>query len=429
MKPQERTSFRELNKSPLIKFPIKESISTYAHKVSLTIQVQLGGIELPLDKNFNRRQYMAEHFAIFDRVQRLIRCIVECKTHDGDAVSTNNALEFARGISAGYWENMHLQLRQLPTIGPAANRRLVQADVKTIRQLANMATSDIERILSRNPPLGKKILDYAKAFPTLSIKAEIVEKVIKVGRPVKVKIKARLGCTHVKVSSWKNQTSPLTFLATVSNGYLAHLERGSMKRLETGFDVTFMAELTGPDDIITCQIACDEVVGTVKTIDLKPDFPLSAFSMPQAHPETISTGTKIIAKSTGDNTEFELGDLDESDLLAAIDDADATCMTQAQGSGNDRFLDIDALDVSERDERRKEQDEVFIDQADENDNAGEPTQMANGKWECNHICANGGLTRAGKLCSHKCCREGLNKPRPRSKIKVGEIHNSMFSEV
>lgn len=41
----------------------------------------------------------------------------------------------------------------------------------------------------------------------------------------------------------------------------------------------------------------------------------------------------------------------------------------------------------------------------------EPVKLPNGRWQCNHACTGGNLTKAGKQCSHKCCLEGLDRPR------------------
>jgi ribosome assembly protein YihI (activator of Der GTPase) len=41
--------------------------------------------------------------------------------------------------------------------------------------------------------------------------------------------------------------------------------------------------------------------------------------------------------------------------------------------------------------------------------------MANGKWTCSHACANGKVLKNGKQCKHRCCHEGLDKPRKMKK--------------
>src|SRR5450756_535314 len=176
MKPQERPFLREFNKSPFIKYPIKETVSTTAHKISLMIQIQLGGIDHPTDNDFAvvRRQFLTGKGIIFDRIHRLIRCVIDCKAFDCDAVSTRHALDLARSLIAEFWENSNLQLRQIPQVGPAAVRKLVSNDINSIEKLMQKDTSTIERIMSKNPPYGRKTKDILMGFPNLSVGSEIV---------------------------------------------------------------------------------------------------------------------------------------------------------------------------------------------------------------------------------------------------------------
>jgi ATP-dependent DNA helicase HFM1/MER3 len=398
MKPTERICFRELNKSPFIKSPIKENISTFAHKVSLIIQIQLGAVDLPTDKDFNtiRRQYLAEKNIVFDRVHRLTRCVVDCKTYDHDAVATHNSLELSRSILAEYWENSPLQLRQINGIGPAALRKLVQKNITTLAHLASMDTASIERVLSRNPPFGKKILDFVNDLPWLTLDAEIVKKILKSGAPVKVQIRARLGLANTKFPSFQHKTLSLTFLAEVSSGDLGHYWRGSIKRLEKAFEITFICELLDPEDTVTCQIACDELVGTVRRVVLKPDIPESAFS-PRPAPKADG-----IRASNGD-ADFEWDDIEEADFLAALTSIEGEfTRTQRNSYGrDDNFKDIDLFD----DEGHITiPEEVVAEQV-------EPLQLPSGKWMCNHRCSDGRETKSGNACKHKCCHEGIDKPR------------------
>ncbi|KAI9745516.1 MAG: Sec63 [Claussenomyces sp. TS43310] len=418
MKPQERSSFRDFNKSPFIKYPIKETIASCAHKISLIIQVQLGGVELPMDKDFNviRRQYLSEQSIVFDRVHRLVRCVIDCKVYDGDAISIRNALEFARSISAGYWENGVLQLRQLPMIGLAANRRFVQADITSIQHVADMATSDIERVLSRNPPFGKKILDHAKAFPSLTLSAEIVGKVFRPGQQPKVQIRARLGYANAAVPFWRQRNLSLVFLTDVSDGTLAHFWRGTIKTLEKQLDLSFVAELAGPDDFITCHVACEEVVGTAKSVKVRPEIPPSAFPSHSTKPVV-----RFASATTKKNSEFDEDDLDENDLLAAVNDVEGNDRTLPEHDTCDDFADVDEFEDEMFDETPIEDDSPLYEVAQE------PTRMINGKWECNHICKNEGLTKSGKPCSHRCCREGLDKPRRPAKPRSPEADGSRIS--
>jgi ATP-dependent DNA helicase HFM1/MER3 len=403
LKPNERASYRDLNKSPFIKSPIKENIMTYAHKVSLLIQVQLGGVDLPMNKEFGgiRRQFLSEKTICFDRVQGLVRCVVECKAYECDAVATCNALELARSISAEFWENSTLQLRQIPNIGPAAVRKLIQANIKTIEQIVKIDAAAIERILSRNPPFGMKILEFTASFPRLTLRAHIMRKILKEGSPVKVQVKAQLGFSNAKVPYWNRRMPCMTFVASISNGTLAHIWRGPIKKLEKGFDVTFTGELWGVEDTVICQLACEELVGTVQTVVIEPDIPACAFPPPKPVSAAevlgpVEIGTQPVRSGDPENgVEVTIGDV-----------KDGLCENIGSDYGGDSVFD-DFVDINTFDEN------IEIEHGDEEreTSVSEPVQMKNGKWQCNHKCRDGQLTKNGQPCKHRCCREGLDKPR------------------
>lgn len=404
MKPTERGAFREFNKSPFIKYPIKENVSTTAHKISLIIQVQLGCVDTPIDREFNRRQYQTDKVIVFERIHRLVRCIVDCKAVDCDALAAQNALELSRSISAEYWEHLPSQLRQIPSIGPAAVKKMVTAGINSVERLIATDSATIERILTRNPPFGHKLLDTLKAFPRLTLTAEIMGRIVKSGQLPKVKIRARLGLKNQKTPSWRHRQISLTFVAGISNGNLAHFWRGNIKNLEKGFEVHFSTELSNSSDAISCFLACDEIVGTVQSVILAPNIPDSLF--PVVQPSQKVVPKVIISTDDGDgdsDADFEWDDdIADHDLLAAVKNAEKS----AGNTANDKLLPDQFIDI----------DDIANQQATasgENDDAErpEPVQMANGKWMCNHICRGGVALKNGKTCKHKCCHEGLDKPR------------------
>jgi ATP-dependent DNA helicase HFM1/MER3 len=380
--------------------------------VSLIVQIHLGGVDLPMDEEFNiiKRQFLSEKSIIFERMLRLIRCVVECKAHECDAVATCNALELLRSIVAGFWENTTLQLRQLPTIGPAAVRKLVQSNVKTVGQLVAMDSAAIERVMSRNPPFGKKILDLVAIFPRLTLRADIKKKAIKAGQPVKVQIKAQTGYLNVKFPAWNRKTPPVTFTASVSDGNLAHIWRGSLKRLEKGFDLTFTCELLCPTDTIICQLACEEIIGTIQSVELKPEIPASAFPPPKPIlPQAKAAPTRVPAKAV-------LSAEEEAEIIAMLEEEEEDIGQVPPGSdfrgGSilDDFVDIDDLQIAAVGGKDEPEPKV-----------PEPVRMENGRWRCNHKCrdAQGNyLNKNGVPCKHLCCREGLDKPRKLQKKKV-----------
>lgn len=406
MKPQERPFLREFNKSPFIKYPIKETVSTTAHKISLMIQIQLGGIDHATDKDFAvvRRQFLTDKGIIFDRVHRLIRCVIDCKAFDCDAVSTRHALDLARSLVAEFWENSNLQLRQIPQVGPAAVRKLVSNDINSVEKLMQKDTSTIERILSKNPPYGRKTKDILMGFPNLSVSSEIVGRApSKPGQNPKVSVKVVLSYKNDKTPVWKGKKPSLTFMAETTDGKLVHFWRCNIMKLEKGCEIKFHVELSGPDEEIKCWVACEEIVGTIRSCVLKHNLPAFAFPAPATRLKPNNQPSTTEKKAPLDDAdEFGGDDLKDDDMLAVIESIEPV----ERGYGSDEFEDIDDLEIPKSTKSKKEQKQAtFV----------PSVQMANGKWTCSHDCADGKILKNGKQCKHRCCHEGLDKPRKEKK--------------
>lgn len=355
--------------------------------------------EGPGAQNHYQSQYSTEKKIVFERVQRLIRCIVDCKAFDCDAISTRHALGLTRSLAAEYWENSNLQLRQIPQIGPATNRKLAAGNVNSVEQLASMDTASIERIMGRNPPYGRKLLDTMTGFPLLTLSVNILGTApSKPGENPKVKIKACLGFKNPNVPVWQRKRPSITFTAESSNGTLVYFWRANISKLDQGTDVDFIAELCGPGDSITCYVSCDEIVGTIQSLNVTSNIPASAF--PPA--DTVDKGFAPVAKNSQRETdEFGGDDFDDDDMMAAVKSAD-----DLGGYDSDEFVDIDEMETAAR--------------ISNEETAGtlESTQMKNGRWKCNHTCRSGKLLKNGQVCKHKCCTEGLDKPRkPRKRAR------------
>ncbi|KAG4443821.1 hypothetical protein IFR05_000721 [Cadophora sp. M221] len=415
MKPNERPFLREFNKSPFLKYPIKETITTTPHKVSLLIQIQLGGIEDPAEKDFAtvRRQFGMEKTIIFERIQRLIHCVVDCKAHDCDSISARHALDLARSISAGFWEFSNLQLRQIPQFGPVATRKLVSNSIQSVEELGKMDTATIERLMSKNPPFGRKIKDTISTFPSLRIASEIMGRIAEKSKgPPKVQVKASLSYENDKVPVWKNRKPSMTFMAETTDGRLVHFWRGNISKLERGFDIKFTVEVSAPDMDIKCWVACEDIVGTVKTCLLKHNIPASEFppTLPVTKPKTDPQITNRPSLFT-ESDEFGADDLEDDDMIAAANDVEIA----RSDYGSDDFLDIDdaeliAKSTVEKPKKGKEQKVKGPKEVKEAEIL-ESFQMANGKWTCNHTCRDGQLLKNGQPCKHYCCRAGVDKPR------------------
>lgn len=403
MKPNQRPCLREFNQSPFMKFPINGNISTTSQKISLLIQSQLSGIEHPIAKEFQplRRQFMIEKSVILDRMKRLIRCVVECKAYDCDAVSTRHALGLSRSFSAGFWENSNLQLQQISQIGPAASRRLVTNNVNNIEKLASLDTATIERYVGKNPPFGRQTKDRLLGFPSLTLQIHLTNQMVtKSGLKPKIKIGVRLGFSNVKIPVWNDKKPSLTFTAeTTNSGHLVHFWRGSILQLEHGHEFDFTVELPSVDDEIKCIVACDDIVGTEKTSSLQHGIPASGFPPPT--PKKAAVSSKDSENKSHLDDEFGGNDLQDSDFLNLASDMEHV-------RDWDGFVDVD--DVAAQTSKKSTTATALKTSAS--------IQMPNGKWTCNHSCRDG-LRKNKNPCKHRCCQEGLDKqPKPRIRTKV-----------
>jgi hypothetical protein len=102
MKPAERHLFAEINRHPLIDWPIKESISKPWHKAFLHVQLTLTGAEYPAKLSGKGiKELMREKPRIFKVLRCVLCAAVELMSLSHDGVGVKNALMLLRCIAAG----------------------------------------------------------------------------------------------------------------------------------------------------------------------------------------------------------------------------------------------------------------------------------------------------------------------------------------
>ncbi|KAI0477613.1 hypothetical protein GGR56DRAFT_665524 [Xylariaceae sp. FL0804] len=419
-KPAERIVFRELNKSSFVLHPIKETITQTWHKIFMIVQIHLGGVELPNEKDisFIKQDLQRVKKQVFDRLNRLVRCIVDCKAFDGDGLGTKNALELARAIAANSWENKPSQLSQIPGFGPVTVRKWASHGVLTVLGIADKSFLDIERIASRNPPYGRNLLKTLEDFPRLTMKADVDDSRVPQNGPVSVTLRVNLGHSNTRnAPTWKSQVPALTFVVVTTDGALAYFWRSNMKNINgaTGINLRFPVALTAPNQKITCYFSCEEIVGTQVVKKLEPRIPASVFrsaAKSRTNSNPLEQGVLDIAQDHEYEDYEDYGDeVADEDMLHVVEDR------TANGSKPSPELLDEAEDDLPPIEDLLSRDDLASALAS-NDNPisssiPEPAKMDNGRWMCSHACRNGGRTKSGKPCSHKCCREGVEKPRKR----------------
>jgi ATP-dependent DNA helicase HFM1/MER3 len=386
----------------------------------MIVQIYLGGVDLPTDKDtsFIRQDLARERRLVFDRLSRLVRCLIDCKAFEVDGLGTKAALELARSIAAHAWENKPAQLSQIPGFGAVTVRKWISHGILTVLGVADKSIQDIERIASRNPPYGRTIQKALENFPRLTLRVDLIESrapSFQSDEPVSITLKVHLGhCNPTAVPRWNDRVPTLSFVALTSDGDLAYFWRGNMNKLDrlNGLDLKFPVGLTAPNQTIFCHFSCEEIVGTQVMKTLEPNIPASVFR----NVRTCTT-QRSISKSDLIDDEEDYGDISDETMLEALESPSQATNNPSHefpsplGQVEEEFLLIDEL-LSQ----------------DDTSPGSEPARMANGRYVCNHQCGNRGLTKSGKPCTHQCCREGLEKyrrPKPLKKSScLGSRHES-----
>lgn len=150
--------------------------------MSLIIQSVLGGADMPWDKDVQKHktQYQTDVATVFRHIQRLIRCIADCQISVGDSVAVMNALLLQRSLQSQAWDDGPMHMRQIPSIGIVAVRKLVNAGIRSIEELEFAEPHHIEMALGRNPPFGLKLLEHVKAFPKLRVSVQTLPNTVRI---------------------------------------------------------------------------------------------------------------------------------------------------------------------------------------------------------------------------------------------------------
>ena len=400
----EKGLYKELNGDVGIKFPIKVDIAQNPHKVSLLVQSELGGSIFPNHDRWKKHktQFNIDKNMVFSHVNRLIRCIIDCQLHLDDAVSARNSLELARSLAARVWDSSPFQMKQIDGIGDVGVRKLVQAGVNSIETLQNTEPYRIESALGRNPPFGQKVLAKAMEFPSLHVSVREMGKERRPGHWVKIKFKADVGFVNEKVPIFfRRKQVYVCFLAETSDGQLIDFRRFAAKKLENGQEIFLSVQLVRPTASISCHIMCDGVAGTSRRAEMKLEhFPASYFPTQDSLESQLVQTDPVVKAGSEIAPDFEdYGDLDDADLIAALD----------KQEGIEVIHDIDkiVLDNQKRPNKsaKRHADKISTDHDSDNVSYKEPIQLANGNWTCQHTCK-----ERGKMCKHQCCFEGVKNP-------------------
>ena len=405
----EKKLYKEINGANGIKFPIKVDLAMHAHKRSLILQAELGGVEFPANGQYakHRRQFNQDKTVLFSHIHRLIHCVIDCQIYTQNAVTVRHALELARSFSARVWDNSPYQMKQIAQVGLVAIRRLAVGGIQSIEALEAAEPHQIEMLLSKNPPFGQNLLGNLKAFPKLRVSVRIMSKESRKGRPVTVKIKAECGFLNDKVPmTFRGKSLYICLLTERSDGYLVDFKRTSAKNLANGKDFFMSVELLSHTQYITCYIMCDTVAGTLRYAELKPELPAHLFTLEQQYRPTAATQGKLRQNNSGhrvdhlqtspvtvEDDEFGENDIEDQDMVDA--------------AAGIEFNNIDSIVMGSYPFRANLSSMRSQKTANTKETPWIPEKLENGRWACNHKC------KDKVTCKHMCCRDGVDKaPKP-----------------
>ncbi|GAB7350483.1 hypothetical protein MBLNU459_g1077t2 [Dothideomycetes sp. NU459] len=429
----EKQIYKDINSSPALRFPIKVDLAMPAHKVTLVIQAVLG--EIGIDEQMHRTQSSIDQGLIFQHANRIVRCMVDCQNYRDDAVGIRNSLMLSRSLASKAWDDSPLVMQQIGGIGPAAVRKLVGANIRTIDELGAVEPSRLEHILNRNPPFGCKLSEQINEFPRLNMCIRMLgQPLITTGKHVAINLAVEVGFMNRTVPV-RHRGKPvfIIMLAEVSDGRKIAFCRISAQKLGKASPVRFSATMTSATQFVNCYIMCDEMAGTFQQARLAPDLPPSAFNSIKAVEHAVTEDVDgagsidIPHESAPETVRIPARQLNVSGHVdewgdGGIGDSDPAGATTREPWDSD-FVDIDELEsapVPMRRELKRENKEESKRSRTIPLIAGtkrEPQQLHNGKWACGHLC------KDKQICKHLCCRDGLDKkPKPR-KAKASNYEN------
>ncbi|KAJ5174318.1 uncharacterized protein N7482_000195 [Penicillium canariense] len=443
LKVGEKSLYREINKDPGIRYPIKVDIALPSHKISLLLQSELGAIDFPTSDQLQKHRFTfhQEKSLVFAHVNRLIRCVIDCLIIREDSVATRNALELARSFGARVWDHSPLQMKQIEQIGVVAVRKLVTAGIKNLEELEATEAPQIDMILSKNPPFGSKLLARLKEFPKLRES---------MSGSVRNRFKIELAFMNDKVPSFfQRRPVYVCCLTETSDGRLIDFRRMNASKLQDGMEVTLVAYLREKDQYILCHVMCDDIAGTARQAEIKPDLLRSLFpsnGLEKGSPKTSQRfspnrsrernrdSPKSPHRPCAGSDSFDGEDLQVDDFMAVSRRCEMQRkpigVSKAQPDELDWFSIHNSSSSPQREPEKalSKEKEWTTDMGQQDEDEFEPIHLPNGNWACSHKC------KDKTSCKHLCCREGLEKPRrPRrraaSNHKAGNLNQLTLSAV
>ena len=392
----EKKLFKEINLSPLLKYPFltekKQSqiIDKVSQKVSLLIQYELGGLEFPSYEGASKlhQTLVQDKFLVFRHCFRLLKCMVDTFIEKSDGTSLKNTLFLLRSLNGHCWENTPMVLRQLKTIGLVSVRRLIRHGITNLEEMGHLSDTHIEYYLNLKIGNGIKIKNDISLLPCLNIRTKLENCKIE-NEELWLTFKVEISATF-KSSIWHGQHLSLDIETEKSSGELIDFRRLQLNKLQSPRGFRISAKISPKLEKIEFSIHCQEIAGLGKTIVYSTDHLASQFSAktPHIRKDLNSLEKCLFYESSSD------GEVGKTSRVSHKDGLEESL------SSDDSILDY--LNERKKSSKAVESAAVIHPEAHSSSHFSNGRQVrSNGNYECFHSC------KDKTQCRHLCCKEGI----------------------
>lgn len=394
----EKKLYKEINMSPLIRYPFltekKQSqiIDQTERKVSLIIQYELGGLEFPNYEGANKLYHILiqDKTRIFRHCYRILRCMIDCFIEKKDGMSLQNSLFLLRSVNGACWENSAMILRQIKSIGLVSVRKLIRNSIINFQELRNLSDQSLEYYLGLKLGNGIKIRRDIELLPDFNIRYK-VEKYLKTDKTVEVYFKIEISA-NFKSSLWHGKHLSLDIISRYNSGGLIDFRRIQLSQLQYPRTFKIRTDIKSLCDNIAFSVDCQEIAGLGE----------KAVFLVKNLPETCTRFLENNAVS-GSILDMYISGNDDDDIT---DDSSSSSDESLCNILIDNALHIRANNTELTKKPIIEGGSIFKGHR----------LLANGNYECNHVC------NKKDVCRHLCCKEGIPKEmvkdRKVDKVKI-----------
>ncbi|RCK55185.1 ATP-dependent DNA helicase MER3 [Candida viswanathii] len=395
LKHQEKRLYREINNSPILRYPSKLKELAHHDKVNLIIQFELGGLEFPTYNGAMKlhSSFLGDKFYVFKHIYRLMMALLEVFIEKKDAASLNSLNYLLRCINGKCWEGSPNELRQLEGVGPVSVKKFCNHNVLSLEDTKSLTNTQIEYYLGLKTGAGSKIKKNIQSLPQLSLSFVFDDEKLNANHDgVCISMTVTIDVLNATAAAnWRNKLVYIHLITDTSSGELLDFRRIPICKFKNSGSKSYQVsgEITNLNMNVRCHASADCIASVQTRSSISVHSHLSEFTL-------MNFAQRI--------EEVDFTELDE-------DDNDVKKLFSIEPKTTESTLKIEVVDLNtELDKEVQENEVTAATQCEPQEHVissqrerppNDRKLLPNGNYECNHFCKD-------KLkCRHLCCREGL----------------------